>query len=126
MKAEVTAENRPACDPSQYVYIHATCKAHKYQCCVQIFIIPLVEFLVILLSQLAVIFIELKANVLRSWAHILSLTIGEVLVVLRRDVEQDLLISWFPILYHNLLLQLSRKVLAAVRCQPNMVSWIEY
>ena len=126
-KVEVTAENRPACDSSQYVCIHATCKTDEYQCRVQILVISLVKFLVMLLGQLVVIFIELRANLLRSRAHFLSLTVGEVLVVFRGDMEWNLPIFRFLIFHHNfLLLRLSSKVLAAVGRQPKGMSLMKY
>jgi len=127
MKAEVTAENRPACDQSQYVYTYLTCKTYKYQRRVQILVISLVKFLVVLLGQLAVAFVEPRPNLLRVRVHILTLTAGEVLVASRWDTERDLPISWFPVFYHSFpLLQFSPKFLATARCQPNGMSMMKF
>ena len=60
MKAEVTAENRPACDASDHVRtwrIHGT---HEDEGGVQVFVILLHELLVVLLSLLAVVLVESK------------------------------------------------------------------
>jgi len=74
MKAEVTAENRPAFDPSQLVCIRTARKTYEYQRRIQILVVSLVKFSVILLGHLAVIFVEQRANILRSRAHTLLLT----------------------------------------------------
>ena len=58
MKAEVTAENRPACDLSQHMYTRETYKTHEYQGRVEVLVISLVELLVVFFGYLAVVFIE--------------------------------------------------------------------
>jgi len=58
MKAEVTAENRPAFHPSQYACIRVTHETHKYQGGVQVLVILLDELFVIVLRLLAIYFIE--------------------------------------------------------------------
>jgi len=77
MKAEVTAENRPACDPGQHAGIRPTGETHKYQGRVQILIICLVEFLVILLGHLVIILVESRTKIFRSRAYALLLTAGK-------------------------------------------------
>ena len=62
INAEVTAENRPACDLGQYSLVRETCQTHEYQRRVQVFVISLHEFLVIFLGHLAVIFVEPSAE----------------------------------------------------------------
>ena len=64
MNAEVTAENRPACAPSQYIYTETPPMTHKYQCCVQILIIFLHEFLIIVFSFPPIMFIEFGAKLI--------------------------------------------------------------
>src|SRR6266478_634913 len=58
------------------------CITHEYQRSVQVLVIPLVKYLVVFLSHLAVIFIESRTNIPRSRAHVL--TVGEVSAVFRR------------------------------------------
>ena len=65
-KAEVTAEKIPACDPSQYGYIRATCKTHEYGCHIQIFIVSLRELFAVCLSYLTIVFVK------SSMVHFLS------------------------------------------------------
>jgi len=84
MKAEATAENRPACNPSQFGRVQAIRKTHEYQGRVQILVVSLNEIIVILLGLLPVIFVESKAIVLRSRTHPLLLAVGEALVRSRR------------------------------------------
>ena len=43
MNAEATAENRPACRPSQHVYLRATLETDEYEGGAQIFVILLDE-----------------------------------------------------------------------------------
>ena len=70
MNAEVTAENRPACGLIQHpeVQLEKKCKTHEYQRRVQILLISIHEFLVVLLSHLAVVSVESRAGVLRCVA----------------------------------------------------------
>ena len=55
MNAEVTAENRPACDQVSTGISKWHTKTHKNQSCVQVFIMLLHELPVILLCLLAVV-----------------------------------------------------------------------
>ena len=66
MKAEVTAENRPACDSSQHTHIRETRNTHEDQRRVEVLVISLVEFLVVFLSDLAVVFVESGSKLFRS------------------------------------------------------------
>ena len=67
MKAEATAENRPACDPRQYTGIWSVCGTYEDQRCVQVFIIFVHKLLIILISFLAVVVIESSAKVFLVW-----------------------------------------------------------
>ena len=58
MNAEVTAENRPACRPRQHTSARNPCETHEYESGVQILVVLLHEFLIILLSLLAVVLEE--------------------------------------------------------------------
>ena len=62
MNAEVTAENRPACNLGQSTCIQTTFKTHEYQRRIKIVVVSLVEFLVILPAHLAMISIKLRAD----------------------------------------------------------------
>ena len=116
MKAEVTAENRPACDPSQYVRIRATGKTHEYERRVQILVVSFVEFLVVFLGHLVVIFVESRTDLLRGQAHVPLLAVGEVSVKSKRGMGQDLPIPRFPSFYHSFfLLRFSPRVLATFK-----------
>ena len=66
MKAEVTAENRPAWDPSQHISIQEIRKTHEDQRCVKILVVSLVEFLVVFLGDLAVVPKKPSPKLLRS------------------------------------------------------------
>jgi len=90
MKAEVTAENRPACDSGQPVCIQVARGTHEYQRHVQILATSLIKPSVILLGHLAVILVESEANILRSRPHALPLTVGEVSATFRRDAKWHL------------------------------------
>jgi len=83
IKADVTAENRPACGASQPTCIRATCTTHEYQRCVQILIVSLVELPVILLGHFTVIFVESRAAIPRVRAHVFLLTVDKVSVTSR-------------------------------------------
>ena len=63
MNAEVTAENRPACGPSQYTCIWSAHTTHEYQRCVQVFIIFLHKFPIVFFRFLAVVLVESSAKV---------------------------------------------------------------
>jgi len=67
MNAEVTAENRPACNPTQYMCTSTSSKAYKYQCRVQILIIFLHELLIVIVGFLSIIPVELSANIPPVW-----------------------------------------------------------
>ena len=66
MKAEVTAENRPACDLGEYLWTWGTYETHEDESGVEILLILLHEFLVILLSFLVVVAIEFRSRILLS------------------------------------------------------------
>jgi len=57
---------------------------HEYQGRIQIFVISLVELLVILLGHLMVIFVESRADILRSRADVFLLAVGGVSAAFRR------------------------------------------
>ena len=67
MKAEVTAENRPAYDASQHACAWTMHTTYEYQRRVQIFIMFLEKFLIIFLGLLAVMFVEFAAKILGRW-----------------------------------------------------------
>ena len=117
MKAEVTAENRPAYDPSQSVCIRATRKTHEYQCCVQIFTVSLAELLIILIGHLAVISVEPRTKILWGWVHILPLTVREVSATFMEVRSETLPVSQFPVFCrYSPILRHFFRILAAVRC----------
>ena len=58
MKAEVTAENKPACTPNQYEPIKTRWKTDEDQGRAQVFVMFLEKFLVILVGNLAVVLVE--------------------------------------------------------------------
>ena len=66
IKAEVTAENKPACNTSQDGYIREARRTREYQGRVQVFVVSLVELLVVFLGDLAVVFIEPDAKLFPS------------------------------------------------------------
>jgi len=82
MKAEVTTENRPACNPSQSICIRATYETHKYQCHVQILAVSLFELFVIFIGHPTVILVESRAEIPRGRVRILHLTAEGVLAAL--------------------------------------------
>ena len=63
MNAEVTAENRPACDPNEHVRILGTQAAHEDEGRVQIILILLHELLVIPLGLLVVVPVEFRPRI---------------------------------------------------------------
>ena len=75
MKAEVTAENRPACDTDQYARVSTACTTYEYERCVEILLVFLYEFLVVLSRLLAVMFVEFVANIVPWRHHILFLPV---------------------------------------------------
>ena len=66
MKAEVTAENRPACDLGEYLWTWGTYETHEDESGVEILLILLHEFLIVLLGLLAVVAIEFRPRILLS------------------------------------------------------------
>jgi len=66
MNADVTAENRPACGPSQNTCGRTVCTTHEYESGVQIFVVFFHEFLVVLLSLLSVLCVESSAKIVLS------------------------------------------------------------
>ena len=85
MKAEVTAENRPACDLSQDISIRETLKTHEYQGCVEVLIVFLVEFLVVFLGHLTVVFVEPGAKLFLGGWGVLFLAANGHYDTLMRD-----------------------------------------
>ena len=76
MKAEVTAENRPAWGLSQHVRTRAVCITYEYQCRVQIrLVIVLYEPHVILFGLPEVMLVELVAEILLSQLPVLFLSV---------------------------------------------------
>ena len=67
MNAEVTAENRPACEPSQRVKDIGNIHTHKDQGGVQVFIVSLDKLSIVLISFAAVGVVELSSVILLSW-----------------------------------------------------------
>ena len=63
MNAEVTAEKRPACSSTQYMWTQASSMTYEYQGCVEILVVFLHEFIVVLLCFLTVISVELSAKI---------------------------------------------------------------
>ena len=66
MKAEVTAENRPAYGPSEHVRTWGIYETHENEGGIEILLILLHELLVILLGLLAVVPIKFGARILLS------------------------------------------------------------
>ena len=66
MKAEVTAEKRPACDLGEYMWTWGKYETHEDEGGIKILLILLHEFLVILLSLLMVVAIEFRSRILLS------------------------------------------------------------
>ena len=66
MKAEVTVENRPACNPIEHAQIWGTYGTHENEGGIEILLILLHELLVILLGLLAVVPIKFGARILLS------------------------------------------------------------
>ena len=114
MKAEVTAENRPACDPSQFACVQAIRKAHEYQRCVQILVVSPDEFVVVHIRLLKIIPVK-GAIVLRSRAHVLPLAVGKVLAIFRVKRSGNLPFSRLTGFYPDLLFRFSPSILAAVK-----------
>ena len=63
MNAEVTAENRPACDTDQRVFTQTPRGTYEDESRVQIFSVSLEEFLIVLFSYLAIVIVELNLMV---------------------------------------------------------------
>jgi len=63
MNAEVAAENRPACDLSQYMCTWTSPTTYKYQCGVQIVVVFLHELPAIFIGFLPVLFVEQSAEI---------------------------------------------------------------
>ena len=63
MKAEVTAENRPAYGPSEHVRTWGIYETHENEGGIEILLILLHELLVVLLSLLAVVPIEFRPRI---------------------------------------------------------------
>ena len=63
MKAEVTAENKPACGPNERVWIRRTYGTHEDEGGVKILLILLHELLIVLVSLLAVVPIEFRPRI---------------------------------------------------------------
>ena len=66
IKAEVTAEKRPACDQVSTCTGTPVYKTHKDQGCIQILIVLLHKLLIILLSLLVVVLVEFVPALLLS------------------------------------------------------------
>ena len=75
MKAPVTAENRPAWDPSQHTGTRGMWMTYEYECRVQILVVLLHEVLIILLCLLAITFVELGAEIFLRQRRVLSLSV---------------------------------------------------
>lgn len=71
MKAVVTAENKPACDPSEYMQTWGTHGTHKYEGHVQVFVIFLDEVPIVLFSLHVIVIIEPTPMILLSGQCIL-------------------------------------------------------
>ena len=67
MKAEVTAENRPAYDTSQHSCTHSVRTTYEYQRCVRVLVVFLYKFPIVFLGLLAVMSIKFAAKILRDW-----------------------------------------------------------
>jgi len=63
MNADVTAENRPACGPSQNTRGRTVCTTHEYESGIQIFVVLLHEFFVVILGFLSVFCVEPSARI---------------------------------------------------------------
>ena len=74
MNAEVTAENRPACKPSQHIIDMRDINPHKYQRGVQVFVISFGELPVIFLGLVTVQLVELGSIILLGLRRVLFLT----------------------------------------------------
>ena len=77
MNAEVTAENRPACEPSQHVTDTRNTNTYEDQSGVQVFVVPLDELSVVLLRFAVVHLIELCSVILRGRRRVWFLTARE-------------------------------------------------
>ena len=66
MKAEVTAENKPACGPNERVWIRRTYGTHEDEGGVKILLILLHELFVILLGLPEVVPIKFRSRILLS------------------------------------------------------------
>ena len=66
MKAEVTVENRPACNPIEHAQIWGTYGTHENEGGIQIHPMLLHELLVVLFSLLVVMAIECRPRILLS------------------------------------------------------------
>ena len=78
MNAEVTAENRPAYKPSQHIVDTRDIHTHEDQCGVQVFVVPLSELPVVLLSFVAVYLIELGSVIVLGLWRVLFLTARDI------------------------------------------------
>jgi len=75
MNAEVTAENRPACEPNQHVIDMRNVETHEDQGGVQVFIIFLDELSVVLLCFAMIHLVELSSVILLGWWCVLLVTV---------------------------------------------------
>ena len=71
INAEVTAENKPACAPSQHEEINNSGKTDENQGRVQVLVVLLEKFLVVLLGNLPIVLVELCPVILLSWYCVL-------------------------------------------------------
>jgi len=117
MKAEVTAENRPAWDPSQHARTRAMRITYEYQCCVQILVVLLHEFLIVFLGLLAIMFIELGTEILLWQLPVRFLSVRGVNDGGRRNANPSSPIyrafAWFPVI--SIPPQYSPMILATLR-----------
>ena len=90
MKAEVTAENKPACGPNERVWIRRTYGTHEDEGGVKILLILLHELLIVLVSLLAVVPIEFRSWILLSGRQVCQLPAAQVLVAFRLRAKENL------------------------------------
>ena len=88
MKAEVTAENKPACGPNERVWIRRTYGTHEDEGGVKILLILLHELLIVLVSLLAVVPIEFRSWILLGGRQVCQLPAAQVLVAFRLRAKE--------------------------------------
>jgi len=71
MNAEVTAENRPACSPSQRIIDTRNMNTHKDQGGIQVFIVSLDELSVVFLCFTTIHLVELGSAIFLCWLRVL-------------------------------------------------------